>query len=141
MSIKSLVVKLKGVQKRSRRLGGDAEDALLRGLTSAVKEQFKTRGAVGKHGRWEPNRRPPRRKQMRDTRRLYKSLTKPTSPDLIFRPYGRAIGFGTGVPYARYHQEGTARMPKRRLVDLSKKQLRVINKLWLDAVTKDLKGK
>lgn len=138
MSIKSLVAKLKGVQRRARSLGGDADDALLLGLTEAVAEQFHTRGAAGKHGSWRANKRP-RGRQMRKTSRLYNSLTKPNHPDLVYRPYGRALTFGTRVHYGVFHQEGTKRMPRRRLVDLSQKQLKRLNKLYLLAVTKDLR--
>jgi phage gpG-like protein len=29
--------------------------------------------------------------------------------------------FGTGIPYAKFHQEGTSRMPKRQLVFIPEK--------------------
>lgn len=44
---------------------------------------------------------------------LRSSLAGPDAPDAIFRPSGTSLEVGTSVPYARYHQTGTSRMPAR----------------------------
>lgn len=42
---------------------------------------------------------------------------------------GDTLEFGTSVPYARYHQTGTSRMPQRRILDLTEDDRRGLMKL------------
>ena len=52
---------------------------------------------------------------LRDTNRLWASLTKPRAPEGITR-FGRTeYQRGTTVPYARFHQQGTKHLPERPL--------------------------
>ncbi len=136
MSIKSMVVKLAGIKRRARTMDSDAQEALERGLNEVSKEQFRTRGGAGKHGAWQENKRRTGR-QMRKSDRLYNSVTRFNDPDSVVRFYGPKIGFGSAVRYARYHQDGRGRLPQRRIIDPSEKQLKKLNKIWLDAVMKD----
>lgn len=45
--------------------------------------------------------------------RLYGSLTEPRHSDHIFRSGPSFMEAGTRVPYAKFHQTGTRRMPRR----------------------------
>lgn len=45
--------------------------------------------------------------------RLYGSLSAPDHPDHIFRSGPSWAEYGTQVPYAKFHQTGTRRMPRR----------------------------
>lgn len=53
------------------------------------------------------------------TLRLRRSLTEVGAPDgiRIIAPHQAAVG--TTVPYARYHQTGTRKMPRRRPLELN----------------------
>jgi hypothetical protein len=51
------------------------------------------------------------------TRRLERAMTQRGGEQIsIARSDG--LDFGTTVPYARYHQRGTERMPRRRVAQL-----------------------
>lgn len=71
------------------------------------------------------------------TTRLYKSLTRSTE-DTIFETTKTTMAIGTSVPYAKFHQRGTRRMPARPPIDLSDKQKddlsKVIKKSMLSIV-------
>lgn len=55
-----------------------------------------------------------------DTGRLFESLTTPDgTSDTIWITGDRFLTFGTSVPYAIFHETGTARMPARPAVGLS----------------------
>lgn len=51
---------------------------------------------------------------LRDTGRLYASLL-PGDPDCVFQPFPGGIRIGSRVPYAAYHQSGTADIPRRTI--------------------------
>lgn len=52
---------------------------------------------------------------------LRNSLTKSDDPEAIRIATPSMMVFGTTVPYGKYHQSGTSRMPRRRPVDLTEK--------------------
>ncbi len=52
---------------------------------------------------------------LRDTNRLWASLTKPRAPEGVTVMEKHEYMRGSVVPYARFHQEGTDRMPARPL--------------------------
>lgn len=51
--------------------------------------------------------------------RLQQSLTTRSSTDAVRRITADSLEVGTTVPWARYHQTGTARMPRRRPVEFT----------------------
>ena len=53
-----------------------------------------------------------------DTRRLIRSVTLESSADKVIEITDNSLVFGTNVPYARYHEEGTSRLPKRPVFEL-----------------------
>ena len=68
--------------------------------------------------RWSPRKPqtpPVTHPLLRRTGRLYNSLTKPGGEN-IFRVTKSNLVFGTSVPYARYLEEGTKRMPARPIL-------------------------
>lgn len=42
---------------------------------------------------------------------------------------GDTLEFGTSVPYAKYHQTGTSRMPMRKILDLTSDDRRTVMKM------------
>ena len=75
---------------------------------------FSSRG----YGRWAPLRPSTIRGKGHDlplveTRRLRRSLTNEQDPEAIIQVRRRSLTYGTEVPYARYHEFGTRRMPRR----------------------------
>jgi len=74
------------------------------------------------------------RRILRASDRLYESLVNPDSADAIKTTTPDRIELGTKVPYARFHQYGTSRMPKRVVVWLTPKQRAAMGALvqaWL----------
>ena len=49
---------------------------------------------------------------------LFESLATKGSPGNINEVRADGASFGTQIPYARFHQDGTSRMPKRQIVGL-----------------------
>lgn len=96
-------------------------------LHDVFREQFRTEGASTgsvwaplseSYRRWKVRRYPGRGVLVR-TGRLYSSLTRAGGTDAIRKVTARRMEFGTAVPYARFHQTGTRRMPARPIVRLS----------------------
>jgi phage gpG-like protein len=58
------------------------------------------------------------------TQRLRGSLTQRSHPDHVRQIAPHEAFVGTRVPYARFHQRGTRRMPRRRAVELTVMQRR-----------------
>lgn len=48
------------------------------------------------------------------TLRLRDSLTQPNHPDHVYTASGDEMFVGSKVPYGKFHQTGTERMPRRR---------------------------
>ena len=106
-------------------------------MRSIERSQFDSEGSTGSGG-WAPLK--PRTvagkaargldpRILRATDRLRKSLTNKTSPDHVEEINADSFFFSTRVPYARYHQTGTRRMPQRRPVELSERNRRAVVKI------------
>ena len=54
------------------------------------------------------------------------SMTSPDAPDSILRATSDALEIGTNVPYAKYHQFGTRRMPARPAMRVNEPFMRVV---------------
>jgi phage gpG-like protein len=99
-------------------------------LRESIEEQFDSEGGAGKSGAWPSlsksyaawkSRKFPGKPILQRTGRLVKSLTG-NSPDTIVDPKPDSLEFGTRVPYAKYHQRGAGKLPRRRLIDLNERQ-------------------
>lgn len=94
------------------------------------KEQFNSEGGKGASGNWQalsPAYREIKQKRygskpiLRATDRLFKSLTGETDDSIA--QFGKTeAAFGTRLPYARRHQGGGGRLPRREPISLSDKQ-------------------
>ena len=63
------------------------------------------------YGRWAETKRP--NLILRDTRRMYRSFTRPDYTDNINKVSDKSFEWGTETPYAQYHETGTSRMVAR----------------------------
>ena len=76
-----------------------------------------------------------------DTGRLFESVTTPNGTrDTIWETSaaGSYLVFGTDVPYARFHQTGTRKMPARPFMGISQKTERQLIDAVSDAAVKRL---
>lgn len=70
-----------------------------------------------------------------DTGRMYESLTTPNgTADTIWETGDTWLRFGTSVPYARFHQTGTRRMPARPHVGCDQPTADMIARILGEAV-------
>jgi phage gpG-like protein len=53
--------------------------------------------------------------------KLYRALSG-TSPDSVFEKQPQEMAIGTSLPYGKYHQTGTSRMPRRAPIDFTDEQ-------------------
>jgi phage gpG-like protein len=106
-------------------------------MRSVERSQFDSEGRTGSGG-WAPLKpstvankaaRGLDPRILRATDRLRRSLTNKTSPDHIEEINADSFVFGSRVPYGRYHQKGTRRMPQRRPVELSERNRRAVVKI------------
>lgn len=99
---------------------------IMRILDAQALEQFATEGAAGGE-RWAPlapstlARKPAGKSILENSGRLLNSMVEggvSGGGDAV-RFLGRQeMRWGTAVPYASFHQHGTSRMPRRRVVQL-----------------------
>jgi phage gpG-like protein len=98
--------------------------------------QFKSENAKGASGTWKPLTRPYAKRKaqrygvktiLRASDRLYGSLTGQTGDTVLIKDK-MEFTIGTSLPYARYHQTGTGKMPKRPVIDFSEGQKRDLSK-------------
>lgn len=118
------------------------------GFRQIMREQFDSEGAAGRSGKWKPLS-PGYAKQKRlqygdkpilqATNRLERSLTGRTGDSLVIINR-QSVSFGTSVPYATFHQTGTAKMPRRKIIDLSDDQERFLSDVLFGAVDKDVRS-
>lgn len=94
------------------------------------REQFKSEGGAGSSGQWKPlstkyarlkNKKYPGKTILRRTDKLFKSLTSNTS-DSIYIPKKDEVAMGTSVKYAKYHHNGSGRLPQREVISFSNRQ-------------------
>lgn len=72
---------------------------------------------------------------LRRTDKLYESLT--VRPLAIERIGKQSATVGTDVPYARYHRDGTDKMPSRPFLELTAELQRSVNNRILDHIMGD----
>lgn len=94
------------------------------------KEQFSSEGAAGASGKWKPLSSPYKERKARQygavpiltaSGRLYRSLTS-SGGDAVVEKRPLELVLGSRVPYARHHQSGTGRMPKREPISITPEQ-------------------
>jgi phage gpG-like protein len=89
--------------------------------------QFASEGAYGSGG-WAPLASSTLKRKahlgqsskiLQATRRLYRSLTVSDHPEHLYVGQPHEMAWGTTVPYAKYHQDGSgSSLPRRRVVQL-----------------------
>lgn len=107
--------------------GGD-----LRKASSAVRtiyrEAQEAKFASAGHGTWpalKPETVEAKRRRGLDTRlmrasgALYKALTAPRAGAQVDERHKDSLVFGTSLPYARYHDQGSGGMPRRALMQFT----------------------
>lgn len=67
---------------------------------------------------------------------LRASLTQDSDSMAVYRPQRLGLEIGSRVPYARYHQTGTSRMPSRPPIELTARQKRLWPRLVMEFITK-----
>jgi phage gpG-like protein len=91
------------------------------------REQFDSEGAAGRGGKWAPLSRPYAQQKAdrygvkpieRASDRLYASLTRKGGDTVLVKSKDE-FAIGTSLPYAKYQQQGTSKMPKRELISFS----------------------
>jgi phage virion morphogenesis protein len=83
----------------------------------AAQEQNFTRAADHNNTPWPPRKRSYPWPILRKTRRMLKAASQRNAPGNIQRNIGRTLELGiqnSAVPYAKFHQFGTSRLPTRR---------------------------
>jgi len=98
-------------------------------LRNIMREQFAAQG-TGRRGRWpqlsaryaaQKRKKYPGLPILQRTRRLVSSLTTNTVNTIIIAT-AKTLTFGSSLPYGRFHQTGTRRMPARVIFDLNEQQ-------------------
>jgi phage gpG-like protein len=96
----------------------------------AAQEQNFMRASNASDTPWPPRKRNYAWPILRKTRRMLKAASQRNAPGNIQRTIGRQLQLGirdSDVPYAKYHQFGTSRLPTRQffyLRERDRKQLR-----------------
>lgn len=110
-------------------------ESLAHDFLSIERAQFKSEGARGSGG-WAPlapstvAKRGSAHPILFETGALYDSLTKPGNKGAVRNITADGMTVGTTVPYARFHQHGTGRMPRRRPVEFTEADRRA----WVKAI-------
>ncbi len=85
--------------------------------------QFPTEGDAGAHGHWaplQPKYEAQKRKRWGDkpilqaSGAMYDDLTGSSNQGVI---QALSMSYGSSLPYAKFHQTGTSKMPARRIID------------------------
>jgi phage gpG-like protein len=120
------------VSRTLLRFADNVEDArpafsrIMRLLEEAAREQFATEGSAGGEP-WAPlaestlRSKPPGKGILENSGRLLNSLVAggvAGSGDAVRFLGTQELRWGTNVEYAAFHQHGTSRMPRRRVVKL-----------------------
>lgn len=113
---------------------------------SIEKQQFRSEGVAG-GDKWKPLspayakaklRRYGAKPILQATGDLYASLTGETG-DTFYQTTKTSIEIGTTLPYARYHQHGTDKMPARPPIRFSKQQQENLSKVIQKALIRELR--
>lgn len=95
-------------------------------LRRIIERQFASQGSAGTSGAWKPLASPyaewkasrfPGQPILRASDRMFRSLVEQGGENIL-EETPNSLTFGTSVPYARFHQDGTDRMAARRIFDL-----------------------
>lgn len=107
-------------------------------------EQWATQG----HGDWPPLaastiERKGHGEILVETGELRSSLT---DPGMAMRKSAKTLEYGTNVDYARYHQEGTPKMPMRQVITdpfrvEDRRKLEVAMVAWIDEISRETFGR
>ena len=81
-------------------------------ISGVITRIFRSNG----RGTWRPTQRS--NAILRDTRALFRSYTQRGSPGNISQVRPNRFTWGSNLPYARFHEEGTRRLPARPVVGL-----------------------
>jgi phage gpG-like protein len=94
------------------------------------KEIFDSEGGASKVGKWKELSTKYKERKLRKygpvpilhaSGKLYRALSG-TSPDSVFEKQPQEMAIGTSLPYGKYHQTGTSRMPRRAPIDFTDEQ-------------------
>jgi phage gpG-like protein len=66
---------------------------------------------------------------LRRTDALFQAVTTRGAPGGVYEESEDSLTLGTSIPYARYHQEGTLRMPQRKIYDLTERDVQGIGRV------------
>jgi hypothetical protein len=128
-------------------IGDDMRDA----FWEIEQEQFQSEGAKGGSGRWQPLS--PAYEQQKiarygtfaiiagiliATEEMYLSLTRDT-PNTVYQKSADGIVIGTSLARAKWHQQGTAKMPKREPISFSSDQQRFFMKRVQKALVREIR--
>lgn len=125
------------VSRRLLRFSEHVEDArpafrkIAAMLEAAALKRFESEGAFGGEP-WAPLAESTLRGKdgskgiLVDSGRLRASLTQETAPDAIRVLLPQSMQWGSSVEYGKFHQSGTGRMPRRRVVKLPEAVKRAI---------------
>jgi phage gpG-like protein len=129
-----MMIEVLGDKPVARRLGrikhnvenwDDVWPEVAQHLAAGAKKQFDSHGMYGSGG-WAPLAPSTLARKralgqpadiLRATGRLEDSLTVPSHNEHVEIELGDSLWWGTLVPYAKYHQQGSGRLPRRRPVE------------------------
>lgn len=121
VSLRELLDDMSQVAEQVAEPDWDVAGDLLRGYQA---ELWRSKGASGAHGSWRPRKDPSRPGSLMDvTSKLKRSTTVAGHPNQIFLESANTLRFGTSVSYAHYHQNGSGRLPIRRVIDINEDQV------------------
>lgn len=119
-------------------------ESLYEDFMDIEEEQFTSEGSHGSGG-WAPladstlkekMRRGQPTEILRATDDLFNSLARRDAPNQIFENNVTWMVFGTMDPKAKYHQQGTSRMPQRRVLEFTgEERVLILKKIQAFIVT------
>jgi phage gpG-like protein len=75
---------------------------------------------------------------LRASDRMYESLTRETADTILLKD-PMEFSIGTSVEYAKFHQRGGGRLPKRPVIDWSESQKRELMKAMQRDILKEMR--
>lgn len=111
-------------------------------------EQFDSEGGKGGSGRWKElsarykvrkiARYGAGKKIMEATGDLRRSLTS-NGEGSVYRTTKDTIEIGSSIDYGRYHQRGSGKLPKRKIIDFSEEQKKRLTKTVQRSLIRELR--
>jgi phage gpG-like protein len=120
-----------------------------RAFYAIEREQFASQGGAGRSGKWKElsaayakakAKAYPGMPILQRTGRLMRSLTGNTG-DSVLEKREQEFSIGSKVPYGRYHQSGTSKMPQRSPINFSEPQRTAMQKELQKGLLTVLRGK